>query len=371
MTVDNFVPVEGDLDLELRSAAGIILDTSAGISSTETAEFCNSGASASFYGRVFGYLTAQNSYNFTATVAPDPDNCCTVDPGEEDDTQGAARSVMYVSDVANFDGTWCTGDDDWVEIPMSGPGTIEVNLVFIDAEADIDIALHSPSGTRLASSTSVSDDESFSHDVGAAGTYALRIYGVGSGAADYLGEIRRTAGAGCMTTDDCPAMTVCDGGSCVSNVCSGTGSCPTGHTCMSGGPIPAANVCGLDCMSFLDCRTFEWCKWSVDGRACGASGSRGVGDSCTSLADCVTDRTCVAWPGGYCARVGCNTQSDCGSNAVCINRDGMNICAFDCEDGFDSDCRQSEDYECWPHSPGRRPRRHERLGMYPRTVMEV
>ena len=192
VTVDGFVHADGDLDLELRAADGTILGTSASIRSSESVSFCNPDPATTVTARVFGFRGAQNSYSFRADVVPDPGGCCVDDSFEDDDDQMGARTVTYVGGVASFDGTACPGDDDWIAIPVSGPGTIEAYVTFVHSLGDIDIQLYGPSGTRLRSSASVTDDEMITYSVTASGTYALRVYGFGlAGGNDWLGEITR------------------------------------------------------------------------------------------------------------------------------------------------------------------------------------
>jgi hypothetical protein len=51
-----------------------------------------------------------------------------------------------------------------------------VDLTFTDAEGDIDLSLLNPAGTSVASSASTSNNESVTHTVTSAGTYAIRVY---------------------------------------------------------------------------------------------------------------------------------------------------------------------------------------------------
>lgn len=346
-----FANSSGDLDLTLRAADGTILDTSASTRDMEEVEYCNSsGSNATYVARVEGYRTAENSYSLDAVVAPDAAMCCTEDMFEEDDSQMAARSITFGAgmggtETAAFDGTVCAGDDDWIRIPMSGPGRIEVDLVFVHADGDIDIRLHDPSGTRIASGLSTSDDESIGVDVAGGGDYALRIsvYGTPAGVPTYLGEVRRITGMGCASTDDCPRGTMCDGGSCVDDRCMSGMMCPTMHICMPAGPIPAAPTCGVECSVNSDCRGGEACKWNEAGRGCGDTGSGQNGDACTTFGDCGGQRSCVGWTGGYCARVGCSDNSDCESGTYCVTEGGLNVCAKSC---VIDPCRSAQGYMC-------------------------
>lgn len=339
-----FATLDGDLDLELSDGAGTIVDTSAGVTDTERVEYCNADASTTLYARVFGYGGDENSYTLDAAVMPDSAGCCMDDRFEDDDTRMTARSVTFSGgspDMAAFDGTVCSGDDDWIAIPMTGPGRIEADLVFVHADGDIDMALFDPSGVRLASGASVTDDEALGVDVSSAGTYALRVYVFGSGNT-YLGEVRRSTGTGCSRTADCPVGTVCDG-TCENDRCTSGADCPAMHACLSAGPIPAASHCGQSCASNSECRSGEACKWTLDGRGCAATGGGSNGASCTDFTGCGGQRTCLPWVGGYCARARCSSNADCETGTYCVAEGGINVCALSC---VSTPCRESEGYSC-------------------------
>lgn len=343
VTVDGFTHADGDLDLELRAADGTILGTSASVRDTESVSYCNGAASTTLTARVFGFSGAQNAYSFRADVAPDPSGCCIDDAGEDDDARTSARTVTFASDVASVDGTICPGDDDWIAIPMTGPGRIEALVLFDHSMGDIDIALHDPSGTRLRSSVTSTDDEMIAVDVAGGGTYALRVYGFGLSAGnDWIAEITRSSGSSCSTSLMCPADTVCDAGMCRDDRCS-TGTCPAMHTCVAGGPIPAAPRCGAACTDDAGCRTEQACKYFPEGRFCGRRGSGNNGDPCASFASCGAQRACLPWTGGYCARAGCTTNADCETGTWCVAHGGQNVCALSC---VSLPCRESEGYSC-------------------------
>ncbi|MCZ7683656.1 MAG: hypothetical protein M5U28_34740 [Sandaracinaceae bacterium] len=277
-------------------------------------------------------------------MAPDAAGCCTDDGFENDDTQATARTISFVSDVGSFDGVVCASDDDWIAIPMSGPGRIEILVTFTHASGDIDIQLYDPAGTRIGSSLGTDDDEAIDVMVSGGGTYALRVYAYGDGNSEgYLGEVTRTVGTGCASTLSCPVDTVCDGGSCTSAVCTSSSSCPSGHSCPTYGPSGATRYCAASCTVNSDCREPEACKWFVEGRGCGRRGSGANGDGCASASDCGGQRTCLAWSGGYCARASCSTNADCETGTWCVSQGGVNVCALSC---VSLPCREAEGYSC-------------------------
>lgn len=198
VTLDGFSHASGDLDLELLASDGTILGTSASVRDSESVTYCNGGAATTLTARVLGFGGAENAYSFRADVAPDPGGCCLDDTHEDDDSTSAARSLFFVSitggERGDFDGTICAMDDDFIEIPMTGAGRIEVDLLFTHADGDIDMTLFDPAGATVRTSASATDDESIAVDVTASGTYVLRVYGFrfAPGAGNlYLGEVRR------------------------------------------------------------------------------------------------------------------------------------------------------------------------------------
>jgi hypothetical protein len=117
------------------------------------------------------------------------------------------------------------------------------------------------------------------------------------------------------------------------------------HSCPVAGPSGAVQHCALACTVNGDCRSGERCKWYVGARGCGVYGGGANGASCSSAADCGGQRTCLAWPGGYCARAGCTSQTDCEAGTRCVPEGGVNVCAVDCAADFDL-CRWAEDHWC-------------------------
>ncbi len=344
VTVDGFMHSAGDLDLELRAPDGTILATSASVRDMEQVSYCNGAAMRTMTARVFGFESDQNSYSFRADAAPDPGGCCVDDASEDDDTRVAARTIAFVSDVGAADGRLCPRDDDWVEIPMSGAGTIDVFLVFSHADGDIDIALYDPAGTRIAAAVSTTDDETLSVDVAGGGTYTLRIYGIAlRGVVEYAGEITRTLGSMCAVTRDCPLDTVCDAGMCRADACASIADCPPMHGCPNAGPVPAGSRCGAACSVNADCRSSEACKWFAEGRFCARRGSGQNGDGCASFAQCGGQRACVDWAGGYCARAGCTDNGSCESGTYCVTEGALDLCALSC---VSNPCRDAEGYTC-------------------------
>ncbi len=338
VTVDGFVHAEGDLDLQLLSATGAILASSAGTSGSESASHCLAEAGA-LYARVFGYRGAENQYSMR--VEETPGACCVDDAGEDDDTRLTARRLSGT----DFDGSICPGDDDFLRFRVDGPSRVSALITFDTGVGDLDLELYGPSGSVVGSSRGTGDTESVDVDVTEAGDYVIRVYGFRDAAGDYLGEITVTATSGCASSAECPSSEVCDAGSCVDDSCTSTATCPSGHVCPVAGPGTPTSHCGTSCSVNSDCRSYEACKWFSEGRYCGRRGSGLNGDVCATFADCGGQRACLPLPNGYCARVGCSANTDCESGTYCVPVGGQNVCVKDCL-ASDDLCRLSEGYEC-------------------------
>jgi hypothetical protein len=338
VTVDGFIHSEGDLDLQLRSGAGTILESSAGVTNSESVSYCVPSA-GEVYARVHGYLGAENSYSMR--VSRSAGTCCTDDAGEQDDTRATARTLSGTS----FDGTICPGDDDYVRFNVATPTGVAITLVFDDDMGDLDLELYGPSGTIVGSSRGVTDEESIELDLFQTGNYTVRVYGYGSGFGDYLGEVRFTSFSGCVSSSECSSGEVCDTGSCGSDACTFDTDCPTGHVCPEPGPTGTVSHCGQECRVNSECKASEACKWFAEGRYCGARGSGLNGVSCGTFDDCGGQRTCLDWPGGYCARAGCTRNADCETDTYCVNQGGENVCAVSCWSA-DEICRLASGYRC-------------------------
>ena len=336
VTLDGFRHSAGDLDLQLVSSTGAIVASSAGTTDVETAGLCVAAAGA-LYARVFGYATAA-APSYGLRVATMPGACCVDDAGEPDDTRTTSRAGG-----ADFDGTVCPRDDDWITVDVAAASTLTATIIF-DLPADLDLELYAPDGTVLAASRGTTDTETLTRDV-SPGRHTLRIFGYAGATSDYVGEVRLAARTTCTSTLACPTGNVCNAGVCVPSACTSAATCPSLHTCPVSGPTALGRVCSAPCTVNADCRSTEACKWFAEGRFCGARGTAANGAACTSYGSCGGQRACLATPGGYCARAGCARSSDCETGTYCTRVGSANVCALSCLSG-DSLCRLAESYAC-------------------------
>ena len=101
------------------------------------------------------------------------------DAYEENDTLGTAYNLSGWEQVwlHLINGYGRQYDEDWFEIFVSsGYERVLVDLIFTDAEGDIDVALYDSAGVELVSSSSTSNDEYIDFTVSGGGTYYLRVY---------------------------------------------------------------------------------------------------------------------------------------------------------------------------------------------------
>lgn len=319
-----FTSALGDLDLQLLDSAGTIVGSSAGTSDTESVSYCARGATP-LYARVLGYAGAENAYTMDVTRMAGA--CCVDDAFEPDDSQAAARAIVGT----DFDGTLCPSDDDWIAISVLGASRVVIDLTFDIARADVDMELVGASGAVIASSLGTTDTEHIDARVTTAGTYAIHVFSLDTTMSnDYLGMVTVTATTTCTSTLGCPTGQICDTGACRSGTCTSVSMCPATYLCPDAGPGTAASTCGATCTVNADCRSTEACKWFAEGRACEVHGSGANGATCTSFADCGGQRACLDWPGGYCARARCATDSDCETGTFCVAIGSTNVCSLDC-----------------------------------------
>lgn len=332
-----FVDADGDLDLSLLSSAGTILASSAGTANVETVGICLTEPGPLF-ARVVGYRGAENAYSLSVSTSPGA--CCVDDAGEDDDARASARPVT----PGDFDGTICPSDDDYLAFDVAGPSVISALLLFDTAGGDIDLELLGPDGTVVAFSRGTGDEEMFSLDAGA-GRYTMRIYGFMGSGGDYVGEFMVTPVMTCAGDASCSIDEVCGDRGCTDRSCTSSGTCPMGYECPVAGPGSPSSECGAACTVNSGCRSSEACKRLVEGRFCGRRGTGQNGDSCATFADCGGQRGCMPWLGGYCARAGCTSSSDCEAGTFCVATGGANICLESCW-ASDDDCRLAEGYIC-------------------------
>ena len=152
-----FSDAEGDIDIELFDTTGNSVAFSMSGSDNESIGPITASVGGTYLLLVDLYsddgVIPGNDYDLDISIV---DNC-TVDNYEPNDSLSAA----YAIPSGTFSSlTLCPSDDDFFAIWLGAGEAINVDLLFSDAEGDIDLTLYDPAGSVLASSESSSDDES-------------------------------------------------------------------------------------------------------------------------------------------------------------------------------------------------------------------
>ncbi len=170
------------------------------------------------------------------------------------------------------------------------------------------------------------------------------------------------AGAPCTQDSDCGAgkcltqgQTGWSGGYCTTT-CASDSDCSTGSQCVTDNQ--GVHRCLASCQTNQDCRNGYACVAdpTTSGAVCEpyGGGTGGIGDPCTSVADCSggTKATCTTdtggYPGGYCSTA-CASTDQCPSGSACVSSNGgTGNCEKTCS--ADTDCRTG--YTCQKDSQG-------------------
>lgn len=147
-----------------------------------------------------------------AQTVSGPAVLCADDAFEENDTQATAGPLPSDVGPAGLADTpagfiilgptyrSCPGDEDWFSVPLVRGQEVQIDVVFQHAEGDIDIYLLDPGGLGVASSLSVTDDETITYTAAFTGEYALLVELLSDTGAvagnDYVLAAFRTLGAG-------------------------------------------------------------------------------------------------------------------------------------------------------------------------------
>lgn len=170
----NFTNAEGDLTLVLLDTDGVTeLSRSEGEGDTETVRV-TSPAGGTYVAQV---ITANaeggSSYGLSLQVIPDDPNGCTPDAFEPNNTLEAAATLMGAGSYADL--VSCSGDDDFYAIEVGPLDELTIDVLFSDADGDIDITLFGPQGEFVDSSAGISDNEQVSVAETLAGIYVLEV----------------------------------------------------------------------------------------------------------------------------------------------------------------------------------------------------
>ncbi|MBW2257530.1 MAG: trypsin-like peptidase domain-containing protein [Deltaproteobacteria bacterium] len=169
----DFLHGDGDLDMELSDAEGII-ETSGGTSNSEEISF-TSDITQRLFVRVFGWNGAMNGYDMHLGDGPPAPTLCTDDGYEDNDAQTSATTDFPTKTSVN-DLQICADDDDWYEFVVDPWDTLTATATFVHANGDVDAELFDIHGIadRSAGITGI-EEVWYTNPEG--GSMWVRVYG--------------------------------------------------------------------------------------------------------------------------------------------------------------------------------------------------
>ncbi|MDX1748396.1 MAG: PPC domain-containing protein, partial [Halobacteriales archaeon] len=164
----DFDHASGDLDLELWDADEVLLTSDSetdGESITGTVNVAQT-----YYVRVYGFQGAENDYELTVRYT----SCPPDDQFEDNDTLAGAASLQPGTTVF---GEACSGDPDVYRLDLTAGTPVAAQIDFLHRFGDVDAYLYDASGSLLAQSFSVTDNEYVNYTAPTTGAYYLWIQG--------------------------------------------------------------------------------------------------------------------------------------------------------------------------------------------------
>ncbi len=178
-----FPVAEGDLDVDLLDATGALVARGDSEDDDErlVARDLRGGR---YYVRVYGFGAQVSNVAYSLVVrVTEPGAGCPLDPNEPNDSPEEATSLQ-----AAADGLWgflCSPDEDWFRLETQGPGWVRIE--FYHYFGDLDLELYGPEPLEVvARSDSTSSRNWEEVDVPGAGTWLVRVYGLGGAKNGYV-----------------------------------------------------------------------------------------------------------------------------------------------------------------------------------------
>lgn len=188
-----FTHADGDLDLTLYDAEGLLLRASVSTTDNESVSY-TTASGGTFYIKAYGYNGAENAYSLT--VAVEPAGGCTDDAYEENDTRATAAGVGE-GDYAGL--AYC--DADFYRVAVADGETLDALLGFVHADGDLGLRLYDQNGTLIDESDGAGDDEMVGvTDATGGQDYVLEVFAPAGVETTYELLVTLTPGATC--TDD-------------------------------------------------------------------------------------------------------------------------------------------------------------------------
>ncbi len=183
----SFAHAGGNIDLRVLDPDGNAVASSTSVNDNETVSHVATRSGrytlrASLLGETDS--TLGNDYDLTFSVVEGADTC-TTDRLERNDSQDGAETLapeLYTNLFV------CDGNEDWYATEVPAGATMTVSLTFSHSDADVELAIVRPNGSRVTSITAT-DNEQASVVAVEGGVYYTRVYVVNGGTAQYALEI--------------------------------------------------------------------------------------------------------------------------------------------------------------------------------------
>ena len=153
-----------------------------------------------------------------STEQPDPTDPSCIDDTYEPNNSFEEATAIDQGGVNGWSATICTDDEDFYTLQITELSDIEINVLFTDAEGDLDVILFDEALDPVELSDSIDDNEQIVAEALTPGTYFIAINGFNGAENRYDLEVNVTASEGvdrgCMNDSQCRGDYVCVMGEC-------------------------------------------------------------------------------------------------------------------------------------------------------------
>lgn len=168
----DFLNASGDVDLQLVSSSGRVLQESLSVEDGERVDHVSS-ADETVFVRVYLFGdTPANGYALRTRVGS-TDVACPA--GDRYDPNNSAPQAVRIPDGSYPALIACEGSDDWFRFSAFAGSEVTVTATFLHAEGDIDLEVRNGAGNLVAEADSQTNNETLRFVPTASGFYALRV----------------------------------------------------------------------------------------------------------------------------------------------------------------------------------------------------
>lgn len=164
----DFKHSRGDIDCELYSSDGVLLQRAAGGADTEHLRFYTPGGPQEYHLRVYNAYYLYNLHIETPVWEAE-------DRFEPNELVGFAAAI----EPGFYEDLVCTGQD-WYKVELEAGQELQVAIDFEHAAGDLELAITDEDGWQLTSSTSSEDGESCVWQTDVPATVHVQVYAVGN-----------------------------------------------------------------------------------------------------------------------------------------------------------------------------------------------